>query len=80
MLLVVHKEGLKVVVFLFTEHLKEKHPLKLEGDQIGLKLLTKTNGMKSRSFVLKFVAIRLVLIPGYFSKKIEINNFLVLKP
>ena len=33
---VVHKKGLKVVVFLFTEYLKEKHPLKLEGDKIEL--------------------------------------------
>ena len=40
MLLVVHKEKLKVVVFLFTEYLKLKHPLKPEGDEIGLKLLT----------------------------------------
>ena len=52
-----NKEGLKVVVFLFTAYLKEKHPLKLEGDEIGLKLLTETNGVKSRFLMLEFVAI-----------------------
>ena len=57
MLLVVHKEGLKVVVLLFTEYLKEKHSLKLEGDKIGLKLLAETNGVKSRYLVLEFAAI-----------------------
>ena len=48
MLLVVPKERLKVVVFLFTEYLKEKQPFKLEGDEIGLKLKTEINGVKSR--------------------------------
>ena len=57
MLLVVYKEGLKTVASLFTKYLKEKHPLKLEWDKIGLKLLTETNGVKSRYLVLEFVAI-----------------------
>ena len=48
---------LKVVVLLFIEYLKEKHPLKLKGDKIGLKLLTETNGVKSRFLMLEFVAI-----------------------
>ena len=56
-LLVVHKEGLKVVVFLFTEYLKEKHPLKFEGDEIELKLLTETNEVKSRFLMVEFVEI-----------------------
>ena len=57
MLLVVHKEGLKVVVFVFTEYLKEENRLKLEGDEIGLKQLTETNGVKGRFLMLEFVAI-----------------------
>ena len=57
MLLVVHKEGLKVAVFVFTEYLKEEHRLKLEGDEIGLKQLKETNGVKSRFLMLEFVAI-----------------------
>ena len=82
-LLVVHKEELKVVVFLFTEYLKEKHSLKLEGDEIGLKLLTETNGVKSRFLMLEFVAIILCQVSvntKLILEKIEINNFLVLKP
>ena len=78
-----NKEGLKVVVFLFTEYLKEKHPLKLEGDEIGLKLFTETNGVKSRFLMLEFVAIILCQVSHYTKLifgKIEINNFLVLKP
>ena len=70
MLLVVYKEGLKVVVFLFTEYVKEKNPLKLEGDKIGLKLLT---------VILQLFCVRLVLKSSYFFKKIDINNFLALK-
>ena len=81
--LVVYKEGLKVVVFLFTEYLKEKRPLKLKGDEIGLKLLTETNGVKSRFLMLQFVAIVLCQVSlntKLIFRKIEINNFLVLKP
>ena len=81
--MVVHKEGLKVVVFLFTEYLKQKHPLKLEGDEIGLKLLTETNGVKSRFLMLEFVAIILYQVSvntKLIFGKIEINNFLALKP
>ena len=70
MLSVVYKEGLKVVVFLFTEYVKEKKPLKLEGDKIGLKLLT---------VILQLFCVRLVLKSSYFFKKIDINNFLSLK-
>ena len=80
--LVVYKEGLKVVVFLFTEYLKEKHPLKLKGDEIGLKLLTETNGVKSRFLMLEFVSIVLCQVSlntKLIFGKIEINNFLVLK-
>ena len=82
MLLVVHKEGLKVVVFLFTEYIKEKHPLKREGDEIGLKLLTETSGVKSRFLMLEFVAITLCQVSvntKLVFEKTEINNFLVLK-
>ena len=83
MLLVVHKEELKVVVFLFTEYLKENHPLKLKGDKIGLKILADTNGVKNRSLVLEFVAIFLCQVSvntKLLFEKNEINNFLVLKP
>ena len=45
------------MVFVFTEYLKEKHPLKLERDEIESKLLTETNGVKSRFVMLEFVAI-----------------------
>ena len=83
MLLVVHKEGLKVVVFLFTEYLKEKHPVKLEGDEVGLKLLIETNGVKSRFLMLQSVAIilrQVSLNTKLIFGKTEVNNFLVLKP
>ena len=82
MLLVVYKEGLKIVVSLFTKYLKEKHPLKLEGDKIGLKLLTETNGVKSRYLVLEFVAIILCQVSvkvKLLFKKIDVNNFLALR-
>ena len=83
MLLVVHKEGLKVVVFVFTKYLKEKHPLKAEGDQIELKLLTETNGVKRRFLKLEFVAIifcQVSVNTKLIFEKVEINNFVVLKP
>ena len=83
MLLVVHREGLKFVVFLFTEYLKEKRPLKLEGGETALKLLTETSGVKSRFLMLEFVAISLCQVTvntKLIFEKIGINNFLVLKP
>ena len=36
---------------------KGKTPMKLEGNEIGLKLLTETNGVKSKFLMLEFVAI-----------------------
>ena len=51
------KKGLKVVVFLFTEYLKEKHPLKLEEDEIGLKVLTEINGVNNRFLRLELLVI-----------------------
>ena len=81
--MVVHKERLKVVVFIFTEYLKEKHPLKLEGDEIGLKLSTETNGVKSQFLMLEFLVIILYYVSAntkLIFGKIEINNFLALKP
>ena len=41
----------------FSEYLKQEHRLKLEGDEIGLKQLKETNGVKSRFLMLEFVAI-----------------------
>ena len=40
-----------------TPFYRKKHPLKLEGDEIGLMLLTKMIEVKSRFLVLKFAAI-----------------------
>ena len=51
------KKGLKVVVFLFTKYLKEKHPLKLEEDEIGLKVLTEINGVNNRFLRLELLVI-----------------------
>ena len=51
------KKGLKVVVFLFTEYLKVKQPLKFEEDEIGLKVLTEINGVNSRFLRLELLAI-----------------------
>ena len=79
---VVHREGLKVVVFLFKKYLNEKQPLKLEGDDIVLKLLTETSAVKSIFFMLEFVAINLCQVSfntNLIFEKIELNNFLGLK-
>ena len=77
-LLVVHKEGLKVVVFVFTEYLKEENRLKLEGDEIGLKQLTETNGVKGRFLMLEFVAIIYCQISVNTKKIFEKNEINIL--
>ena len=82
-LFVVYREGLKVVVVLYTWYLKEKQPLRLEGDEIKFKLLTETSGVKSKFFMLEYVAIILCQVSfntNLIFKKIEMNSFLVLKP
>lgn len=53
--------------FIFTEHLKEIHPLKIEGDEIGLKLLTSKFSKKLRLKISLFWKIFLLDISYYFN-------------
>lgn len=53
--------------FIFTEHLKEIHPLNLEGGEIGLKLLTSKFSKKLRLKISLFWKIFLLDILYYFS-------------